>query len=176
MGQVLVSSIRSFLMIGWILQCLKKVDEDWHWRTDLTEMQKCMRDFSVENLWGQKMASSIFEIRWDTISSRELRVFSSGGFFTNLFEQGEQTLTWPIGSASFVCSWSVWKMRGWTCHRCPPWARNEEKVSVWLRWPTWVPKDVTENWGGPAPWWTSEHRQLEHNTCDYPWKSISIQW
>ena len=175
MGQVLVSSIRSFLMIGWILQCLKKVDEDWHWRTDLSEMQKCTWDFSIENLWERKMESSFSGYAETPFHQGSLECFPLE-ILTNLFEQGEETLTWPIGSASFVCSWSVWKMRGWTCHRCPPWARNEEKVSVWLRWPTWVPKDVTENWGGPAPWWTSEHRQLERNTCDYPWKSISIQW
>ena len=37
------------------------------------------------------------------ISSRELRVFSFGDFIC-LFEQGEETLKWSIGSASFLCA------------------------------------------------------------------------
>ena len=36
-------------------------------------------------------------------SSKELRVFSSG-YFTNLFEQEEETLRWSSGSASSHCS------------------------------------------------------------------------
>ena len=35
-------------MIAWILQCLKQENEDR--RTDLSEMQKCTKDFSIKKL------------------------------------------------------------------------------------------------------------------------------
>ena len=81
MGQLPGSSMRSLLMIGWILHCLKKIDDDQHWRTDLSERQKGTKDFSIENLWEQMMASSIFEIRWETTSSRELEMFFLWRFY-----------------------------------------------------------------------------------------------
>ena len=65
-------------------------------------------DFSIENLWGQKMASSFFGIRWDPISSRALRVFSSRDSI-NSFEQGVETLRLTSWSASFLYSWTVFK-------------------------------------------------------------------
>ena len=82
----------------------KKENEAQHWITDLSEMQKCIKDFAIKNLWEQKMESSILAIRWDTISSKELRVFSSGDFI-NLSDQEEETLRWSCGSASSHCSW-----------------------------------------------------------------------
>ena len=58
--------MRSWLMIGWILQCLKQENEVQHWRTDLLEMEKCTKNFfSIENRGEQKMESSIARIRWD---------------------------------------------------------------------------------------------------------------
>ena len=38
-------------MIGWILQCLKKVNVDsTEEQTDLSEMQKCTKDFSEDGV------------------------------------------------------------------------------------------------------------------------------
>ena len=119
MGQLRGASMRSWLMIGWILQCLKQENEDQHWRTDLSETQICTKDFLTENLQEQKMESSISGIHRDPISSKELRVFSSGDFI-NLSEQGEKTLGWSSGSASFHFSRTVCEMLGWVCCRHPP--------------------------------------------------------
>ena len=46
-------------MIGWIVQCLKQENEDR--RTDLSEMQKCTKDFSIEKL---------SEPRWSHVCQR----------------------------------------------------------------------------------------------------------
>ena len=74
-GQLRGSSMRSLLKIGLILQCFKWVNEDQHWSTDLSELQKSTKGFSIENLSEQMTESSIFRIPWDPISSKELRVF-----------------------------------------------------------------------------------------------------
>ena len=72
--------IRSWLMIGWNLQCLKQDNEDQNWRADLSGVQTSTKDLSIENLWEQKMESTFSGIRWDPISSKLLRVCPSGDF------------------------------------------------------------------------------------------------
>ena len=47
-------------------------------------------------------AASISGIRWDTTSSKELRVCSSGDFLSSPEREGE-TSRWPSGSASYHC-------------------------------------------------------------------------
>ena len=46
-----------------------------------------------------------------------------------------ETWRWLIGSASFLCSWSVWKMRGWICYRCLLWLNSRKRVSTRPTWP-----------------------------------------
>ena len=117
-GQLLSSSMRSWSMIDWILQCLKQENEDQDWRTDLLERRSWTRDFSIEKLWEQKMESSYFKDTWRSHFIR--RAQSSSRDVFDLSEQGGWTLRWSSGSASSHCSWSVWEMLGWTCYRYPP--------------------------------------------------------
>ena len=61
-GQLLDSSMMSSSTIGWILHGWKPENVDQHWRTDFSVMQQCIKDFLNENLYEQKMESSISRI------------------------------------------------------------------------------------------------------------------
>ena len=70
MGQHPGLNTRSWSKTGWTLQCSKKQNVDQHWRVDLSETQKCTKDYLTENLWEQPMESSISGIRSDSTSSK----------------------------------------------------------------------------------------------------------
>ena len=110
-GYVRISPVMTLsVRLAWILQCWKQEHEDQHWRTDLSEMQKCTKEFSIENLWERKMQSSISRIRWDSTSSKELRVFSSEILTISSSKQrrdwngqvDRQVLTAPEASTRFL--------------------------------------------------------------------------
>ena len=76
--------MRSFLMIGWILQCFKKENEDKHWRTDLSEMQKCTYSqsrSSESRRWRQVFSGYVetpfHQGRWECFSLEILQIYSS---------------------------------------------------------------------------------------------------
>ena len=85
--------MRSWLRIGWILQCLKQEIEDQYWRTD------CRRRESAQGT----SQSRISETRWRSqvfqryveasISSMDLRVFSFRDF-VDFPEQEQEILIW----------------------------------------------------------------------------------
>ena len=139
-GQLLSSSMRSWSMIGRILQCLKQENEDQHWRTDLSKMQKCTKDFSIENLWEQKMESSAsryFEIPFNQRSSENFPLEFVSQF--SWARRGNIEMDKWIGKFSHFLKRlrDVWMDMLWV--------RNKEKISISLIWPEKILEDKIRN-------------------------------